>query len=309
MSLKKVRTSSGLNREKSGKLFRKQINAVGALLTVAASIGVASGQITTCVACVPRGTPFMIGSAYSGLVISVPGGSTTPGTFIWQWPGTEETDTQWTFRASSQPGFYEIVSVSSGQVLDNSFSTTPGTVIQQRPANGGTNQQWTFAHAPGSAAYEIVSADLEEPACYPCFPSNLLLTVPVSNNPDVFIGDLETFVQQWTENDGINQQWSLIPLVPIGISMGLAGTDNLAITGWGFKPGTLACPVLLHGPSLPCATVSATGTFSATFVGTDLLGYYNSGSGYVTGIIQDDLGNVLAVGSVPGQLAANYPVF
>jgi hypothetical protein len=271
----------------------KQISAMPALLTITVSISLASAQ-----------SRFMIYSVNSGQVLDVPGFSTTPGTLIQQWPPNLGKNQQWTFREVSLPhnGFYEIVSVNSGQVLDvPGFSTTPGTQIQQWPANGGTNQQWTFSRAPGSTGYEIVSRDEEYVACSPdpCFPTyvNLVLDVPG------FSTHAGTVIQQWTENDGTNQQWNLHSLTSEKISLG-SGGSVLEVTGFGFPPGTLACPVLLVPFSAtPCATVLANGTFSATISPPGFY-YSNSVRGYVVVTIEDNAGNVLAIGSTPGGFEA-----
>ena len=88
--------------------------------------------------------------------------------------------------------------------------------------------------------------------------------------------------------------------------MGSGGPGNIVITGWGFTPGTLACPVLFNSFTvMPCATVLTNGTFSATFVSTFLTYYNKSLPGYVVATIEDNAGNVLAIGSVPGGFTYN----
>jgi hypothetical protein len=293
---------SGLKTEDKKTKNKEEIfmkSVMLALLAMAASIGL-----------LPAQTPFMIASVSSGQVLDVPGFSTTPGALIQQYPANGGTNQQWNIRhvPGAKPGVYEIASVSSGMVLDvPGLSTAPGTLIQQYPANFGPNQQWRFSRAPGSAGYEIISSDLEfinDGTPFGVY-VNLVLDVPgFSTAPGALI-------QQYSENGGVNQQWVLYPLALKNITMGPGqGFGTFTIAGWGFQPGTQACPVINGVGAAPCATVLANGTFSTEYVSNCYNGYCYEGSGgpgYIVVTVEDKSGNVLAIGSVPGAFDYRTP--
>ncbi len=89
--------------------------------------------------------------------------------------------------------YYNLVSVSSGLVLDVSgASTTAGGLIIQSTSNGATSQQWQIVPV-GGGYYTLVNRN-----------SGLVLEVPG------FSTTAGTQLEQWTGNNGANQQWQFI---------------------------------------------------------------------------------------------------
>jgi len=78
----------------------------------------------------------------SGLVLEVPGGSTTQGTQLDQAGSTGANYQQWSLTPAGN-GAYTLVNRNSGQLADvNGASTVRNATVIQWPSNGGTNQQW-----------------------------------------------------------------------------------------------------------------------------------------------------------------------
>lgn len=251
-------------------------------------------------------TPFVIASVSSGMVLDLPDSSPTAGTLIQQWPAHGGANQRWTLRRApgASAGHYEIVSVSSGMVLDvPGLSTTPGTNIQQWSANGGCNQQWTIGRSAGATGYEIVSCGYYSPPG-----AGFLTEYPLVLDVPDFSTTQGTKIQQWTENGGTNQQWLFYPQATGNITVTGSGRGygTIQITGWGFAANTVVCPFLSSAGTGQCATVLANGTFSTTaFTGNVRFYYTSSGPNYVVATIEDHNGNVLAIGSVPGQFGSN----
>jgi hypothetical protein len=140
-------------------------------------------------------------NAYSGLVLTDPGFSTSNGTLIQQnyvqnypYVGVNQ---QWFFvplANSNSPFFngnYLIVNSFSGKVLDDpGGSTSPGTPIQQFQLHGGPNQQWQLIYSGGDVEIRSASSGLvlEDPAFSP------------------YSG---TVIQQNYPLGGVNQLWAL----------------------------------------------------------------------------------------------------
>jgi hypothetical protein len=83
----------------------------------------------------------------------------------------------------------------------------------------------------------------------------------------------------------------------------------IKISGWHFKPGIEVCPVLedpLGGNAL-CTTVQSDGTFTYDLGLQQSYTVMGPGSGYMVVLIDDDNGNVLAIGSVAGSLLPSPP--
>jgi hypothetical protein len=259
------------------------------LLAVSASIGMASAQ-----------TPFVISSVNSGQVLDVPDFSKNSGALIQQFTPNGGTNQQFTLRRRGANLAYEIVSVSSQLVLDvPGSSTRPGTSIQQFTANGGSNQLWQLSRAAGATGYEIVALDREQiNGSAGSLPSyvNLVLDVPHSST------SAGTVIQQYTENGGTNQQWHFSPQAPRNITLANA-PGAIAIFGWGFPAGSEVCPVIVgaYGGVAPCTTVIANGAFAYEWSSPATTTPFDSKlSGYVVVMIEDQNGNVLAVGSIAG---------
>jgi hypothetical protein len=81
-------------------------------------------------------------NANSGLVLDVPGGSTSQGTQLDQWAANGGANQQWSF-APAGNGAYTLVNRNSGMLADvNGASTSQNASVIQWPSNGGANQQW-----------------------------------------------------------------------------------------------------------------------------------------------------------------------
>jgi hypothetical protein len=273
----------------------KLVSAV--VLATVASTGLASAQ-----------TKFVIQSVWSGKALD--GVIFTPiphQNYIAQLPITWQVDQQWALRRVSN--HYQIASFLTGEVLEG-YSTTHGTLIDQSTVDGGTYQQWTIKLTPGSIGYEIISAGVETIPCggfFPCF-ANLAFDVPSYSKAD------GALIQQWTENDGWNQQWifnpiddTQLPWVHKNIAAAANG-GTVTTSGWNFQPFTQVCPVFgLAQGAVPgaCTTVGADGSFSvATSSLSDSSGLYqfdSTGTGQIVITAEDPSGNVLAIGSVRGR--------
>jgi len=280
-------------------------NVATVLLGMAACTGLASAQ-----------TQFMITSVSSGQALDVTAGSKTPGGSIQQSVPTASAQQLWTMHRHGASFGYEIVSVNSGLVLDvPGSSTKPGTDIQQYTANGGNNQLWSFAGAGGLTSYEIVSSNQEPlpgpPSC--SLPGSICLATFANLVLDVpdFSTQPGRYIDQYTATGGTNQQWVFHPqptgnflkgIVFTGITV--SSSNLITINGFGFAAGSEVCPVfeaLYASWAAPCATVAADGTFSYRGGALDQ-SYDPTEIGYVVVIIEDKNENVLAIGSVAGDV-------
>jgi endoglucanase len=133
---------------------------------------------------------YTIKNRTSGDVIDLPGGSTTQGTDLDQWPANGGTNQQWKV-TSLGCGLYSITSVADGQSVDISGqSTSQGAKVDQWGYWGGGNQQ--FLLAKNSAGYYTITN------------LNSLDVVEVPGSSTTAGTDLD----QWGSNGGNNQQWS-----------------------------------------------------------------------------------------------------
>jgi hypothetical protein len=291
------------HKEENLMTIDKLVNVMNRIASTAllatATIGFASAQ-----------TPFVISSVNSGLVLDVKGASKDAGTLVQQWTPNGGTNQQWTLRRFGTGLLYEIVSVNSGLVLDvEGRSTSAGAGIDQYFAQGTPNQLWNIYRRPGTTqGYAIVSEQVS-PAPYSpgrlSSPANLVLDVPgLSTAPG-------TAIQQYTENDGLNQQWLFNSENQNTISLSPPSSYDapIKISGWHFTPGIEVCPVLEDplGGNAPCTTVQSDGTFSYGLGLQQPYTVMESGSGYMVVLIDDDNGNVLAIGSVAGSLLPSPP--
>jgi len=284
--------------------INKLVNVINQIASTAllasATIGLASAQ-----------TPFVISSVNSGLMLDVEGASKNAEALVQQWTPNGDTNQQWTLRRFGTGLLYEIVSVNSGMVLDvKGGSTSAGAAIDQYFAQGTPNQLWNIYRRPGATqGYAIVSEQVSpapyDPGRLSPSPANLVLDVPdLSKTPGAAI-------QQYTENDGLNQQWFFNSENQNTISLSSPASYDapIKISGWHFKPGIDVCPVLEDplGGNAPCTTVKSDGTFSYD-LGLQQAGtFMEPGSGYMVVLIDDDNGNVLVIGSVAGSLLLSPP--
>ena len=261
-----------------------------ALLTLAASM-MASAQ-----------TPFVISNVHSALVLDLPAPlATLDFTMINQSTPSGGTNQQWTFHRPGTAIAYEIRSVDSGMVLDAPVAAS-GSPIQQFPASGGNNQLWQISRAAGSTGYEILSENLEETNSPGSLPTYARLALDV---PD-FSTSAGTPIQEFTENNGTNQQWQFNPQGRNTILVSALGS-GIVITGYGFQANAEVCPVLEWAVGLPLATAPCvtTGDGTFTYVFPVPSGYtFSSTGGYVVMAVEDENRNVLAIGSAPGTFTA-----
>jgi hypothetical protein len=130
-------------------------------------------------------------------------------------------------------------------------------------------------------------------------PANLVLDVPGQSTAP------GTPIQQYTENDGLNQQWLFNSENQDTFSLSFPSNyGSIKINGWHFKPGIEVCPVLedpLGGPA-PCTTVQSDGTFTYDLGTQQPETLLVPGAGYIVVLIDDANGNVLGIGSVAGSV-------
>lgn len=253
-------------------------------------------------------TPFVISSVSSGQVLDDQAFSTNPGTVLQQWPANGEKNQQWNLQRDGD-FVYEITSVHSGLALgaqdDSSDAGAP--IVQQTPA-GAPSQLWFLSRV--STGYVITS---QQEASVPCTGNLCLLGKKnlVFNVPGFSMEQGEQ-IQQWTENDGNNQQWLFHPQDLETMTVALS-VPNQALTIYGlhFYPGIEVCPVLTYNPfggPGPCTTVQSDGTFTITWKGPVASGItFASMPGYLVVTIEDKNQKVLAIGSVPGGLQETIP--
>jgi hypothetical protein len=277
--------------------IQQRLRLVSAVVVATvASTGFASAQ-----------TKFVIQSFWSGKALD--GVILTPfphQNIILQLPITWQPDQQWGIRRVANR--YQIASFLTGQVLEG-YSAVHGTPIDQSPADGGTYQQWTIKLTPGSIGFEIISANVERIPCggfFPCF-ANLALDVTSYSKADGAV------IQQWTENDGWNQQWIFNPIDDTSLPwvhkniVAAANGTTVTASGWNFQPFSQVCPVfgLSRGavPG-PCTTVDSNGSFSVAITSlSDSNGLYqfdSTGTAQTVVTAEDTSGNVLAIGRIHG---------
>jgi hypothetical protein len=139
----------------------------------------------------------------SGKVLDVPGGSTANSVAIGQFADKSGTNQRWSF-TDVGGGWFTITSQVSGKLLDvDGQSTADGAAIHQYQANGQDNQRWSLT---------LVTPPTDGPV------SGAIFTITAKHSGkllDVFddgsgvINEDGTYVQQWTDHGGTNQQWRL----------------------------------------------------------------------------------------------------
>jgi endoglucanase len=136
---------------------------------------------------------YTITNRHSGDVIDVPGGSTTQGTKLEQWPANGGSNQRWQV-TSLGCGLYSVISAASGQSMDISGqSVSQGAAVDQWGYWGGGNQQ--FLLTPSSAGYYTITG------------INSMDVVEVPG----FSTAAGALLDQWGGNGGTNQQWSFTP--------------------------------------------------------------------------------------------------
>ncbi|WDF78071.1 RICIN domain-containing protein [Mucilaginibacter sp. KACC 22773] len=80
-------------------------------------------------------------SQYSWMALDVPGGATTNGLQLIQYPSSRNTNQRWWVDKQSD-GSYKIWNQASSGVLDNSSSSVNGYKLVQWGWNGGAAQRW-----------------------------------------------------------------------------------------------------------------------------------------------------------------------
>ncbi len=157
-------------------------------------------------------------NANSGMLLEVPGYSTSNGTDMDQWTGNSGSNQQWTV-TSLGSGKYKILNGYSGLALEvYNQSTANGAVIDQWSYWGGASQQWTISSA-GGGVYEIANVN-----------SGAALEVYNQSLSDG--GTLD----QWGWWGGANQEWYMVPTSISGtVSPSSGGSGAAASTFHGFN--------------------------------------------------------------------------
>ncbi len=143
----------------------------------------------------PDGANDEIVNVNSNLVMDVYNGGTNAGAHVIQWTYNNGANQQWSFT----PVVYKIVNRNSNLVMDvYKGGTNAGANVIQWANDNGANQKWSLAPdgvINGTQVYQIVNRN-----------SNLVM--------DVYNGGttLGTNVIQWTNHNGPNQQWMLVPV-------------------------------------------------------------------------------------------------
>jgi hypothetical protein len=148
--------------------------------------------------------------------------------------------------------------------------------------------------------YEIVSEDMRFED-YGTWPVSLVLDVPAYSTV------AGTPIQQWHGIGGWNQQW--LPRRLGGGQMFVWGSGNaIMVSGFGFWPGTKVCPVFDYKFTPPCTTVPSDGTFSSTVTNFNGFVYSSGSSGHVVVVLENGVGNVLAIDDVFGGFNNPTPI-
>lgn len=145
---------------------------------------------------VPDGNYNQIVNVISGLVIDIFQAKTTSGAPAIQWTSHNGKNQEWSFVPISP--YNKIQNVNSGMVLDlYQGLTTAGTNAIQWPYHNNNSQLWSLVSDGtnnGTPVYQIRSAN-----------SGLILDVANAGKTD------GAPVVQWTNHNGTNQQWFVIP--------------------------------------------------------------------------------------------------
>ncbi len=135
---------------------------------------------------------YEIVNANSGMLLDVPGASTSNGANMDQWTGNNGSNQQWTL-TSLGGGQYEILNAHSGLALEvYNQSTSNGAAVDQWSYWGGASQKWTLTSL-GGGLYEIVNVN-----------SGLPLEI---NGQSLSDGGS---VDQWSYWGGASQKWYIL---------------------------------------------------------------------------------------------------
>jgi hypothetical protein len=260
-----------------------------AWLTLAASM-MASAQ-----------TPFVISNVHSALAMTDTPVEASQSTINQDTP-TGGTYQQWVLHRPGTAIVYEIRSVANGNLLSVNVPSSGWAVIGNPLLLGTPEQLWQISRAAGSTGYEILSEVLQETSSSGSLPTYARLALDV---PD-FSTSAGEYIQEFKENDGTNQQWQFNPQDRTTILVTAFGS-SIVITGYNFQANTRVCPVLESAVGLPQSVGSCISTGDGTFTYVyPVPGGYNFSStgGYVVMAVEDQNGNVLAIGSAPGSYTA-----
>ncbi len=145
------------------------------------------------------GSQFEILSKLDGKSLDVTNVSTADGASIQQWQYLGGANQKWNI-VPTGGGYFEIVNVNSGKVLDvtgGGAALANGLTIQQWDYMGGYNQQWSIVPL-GNGYFEIVSAL-----------SGKVLDITGASTAN------GAPIQQWDYLGGDHQQWQISPFQPI----------------------------------------------------------------------------------------------
>ena len=147
---------------------------------------------------VPIKTYYVVKNINSGLVMDVSGGSTSAGAHVIQWPSNGGTNQEWSI--VSDGSNFQMVNRKSGLVADVfGGGTNAGANVIQWTNHNGRNQQWKLL-----------------PSATTCLAGNTCQIQNINSGlvMDVFGGGKTQGVNviQWTNHNGLNQQWKFIPV-------------------------------------------------------------------------------------------------
>lgn len=140
----------------------------------------------------------------SGLALAPEANGTINGTRIII-SSTQSTSKQWRITRDNA-GYYTFINTSSGRALDVvSGSVEPGASLQLYDANGTCAQKWAAVDAPGNQGMVFKNA---------C--SGMALDISGAT-----VSTSGSYIQTWSANSSIAQQWSLTSLDPAPAADGL----------------------------------------------------------------------------------------
>jgi hypothetical protein len=181
------------------------VSASETLEAIAVEAGYSNSPVTTAAYVISLSAPpgsliangtYTITNKNNGLVVDVPGGSTTPGTDIDQSASSGAASQRWQLTNLGN-NYVELVNVNSGLALEvQGSSGANGASIDQSSYSGGANQIWQVVSEAGGF-YQLVNEN-----------SGLALDVPG------WSGSPGALLDQWSVNGGANQVWSLVSTVP-----------------------------------------------------------------------------------------------
>jgi hypothetical protein len=181
---------------------------------------------------------YEIVNAGSGMVLEVPGFSTSSGTGLDQWIANGGANQQWTI-SNVVGGAYQILNCYSSLAVEvYNQSATNGATVDQWAWWGGASQQWMFSSL-SNGFYEIINNN-----------SGLALEVSGASTAD------GGAIDQSAWNGAANQQWLILSVGATGTVSAPSGGSGVAAAGFhGFNwadPGDnfIDGPLLLSGLSI-----------------------------------------------------------